>query len=109
MTQNAIGDPVRTDGSVAVVQLQDCHPVVPGLAASPSTAGYKPGNHAFRYIRREILTFRNDIWRANILYGAYDLGRMAVAALRHQPLPAVSPDAAPATAAFRSSSAGGQN
>jgi len=94
-TQNSIGDLVRTDGSVAVVQLQDCQPVVPGLASSASTASYRPGNHAFRYIRKQILTFRNDIWRANILYGAYDLGRMAVAALRRQPIPPVNEDAKP--------------
>jgi hypothetical protein len=34
---------------------------------------------------RQILTFRDDIWRANIVYGAYDAGRMAVTALRHKP------------------------
>jgi hypothetical protein len=95
LTQNANGDVMRTDGSIAVVQLQDCRPVVPGLAASPSPVPFKPGNHAFRYIRREILTFRNDIWRANIVYGAYDLGRMAVAAMRHQPLPPIGEDAKP--------------
>ncbi len=95
ITQNATGDLVRTDGSVAVVQLQDCQPILPSLATSASTTKYKPGNYAFRYIRREILTFRNDIWRANILYGAYDLGRMTVAALRHQPVPPMNEDAKP--------------
>jgi hypothetical protein len=50
-------------------------------------ASFKPGNHAFRYIRRQILTFKNDIWRANIIYGAYDAGRMTVAALRQRRLP----------------------
>ncbi|HZD32777.1 MAG TPA: LssY C-terminal domain-containing protein [Candidatus Angelobacter sp.] len=109
MTQNAIGDLVRTDGSVAVVQLRDCQPVVPGLKASPSTAGYKPGNYAFRYIRKEILTFRNDIWRANIIYGAYDLGRMAVAALRHQPLPPIGGDNRPVTALLPSQGVPGSN
>jgi hypothetical protein len=108
VTQNATGDLVRTDGSIAVVQLQDCHPVVPGLAANPSTSGYRPGNHAFRYIRREILTFRNDIWRANLLYGIYDMGRMAVAAMRHQPLPPASPDDNAVTAAFPASSGAGR-
>jgi hypothetical protein len=95
MTQNATGDLVRTDGSVAVVQLQDCHPLMPDLASSASTSKYRPGNYAFRYVRRQILTFRNDIWRANIVYGAFDLGRMAVAALRHQPVPPMNEDARP--------------
>jgi hypothetical protein len=36
----------------------------------------------FRFFRRQILTFRNDMLRANIIYGAYDVGRMTVSALR---------------------------
>lgn len=98
MTQNAVGDWMRTDGSIAVVQLQDCNPVVPGLSASPSTSGFKPGNHAFRYLRKQILTFRNDIWRANIVYGAYDLSRRAILAMRHQPMPAVNEENRPTLA-----------
>ncbi len=43
VTQNATGDLVRTDGSVAVVQLQDCQPIMPGLAASPSTSKIQAG------------------------------------------------------------------
>jgi hypothetical protein len=83
-TRNAIGDAMFTDGSVAVVSLQDCQPEEPELD-STSTRPYKPGNIAFRYIRKEILTFRSDIWRANIIYGAYEAVRMAVTALRHTP------------------------
>jgi len=90
MTQNAVGDLIRTDGSVAVVELQECHPVAPEVPASASTSSFRPGNHAFRYLRKQILTFRNDIWRANIIYGAYDLGRMAITAMRHQSEPAVN-------------------
>ena len=107
LMQNATGDPMRTDGAVAVVQLQDCQPAVPGLVASSSTASFKPGNHAFRYIRRQILTFRNDIWRANIVYGLYDLGRMAISAMRHQPVPAVSGDVKPAAGALPVASGSG--
>ena len=85
ITQNATGDAVRTDGSIAVVQLKDCEPVNPELNANSNGGNFKPGNHVFRYLRREILTFRNDIWRANIIYGIYDVGRMAISALRHPP------------------------
>ena len=38
------------------------------------------------------MTFRSDIWRANIIYGVYDLGRMSVNAMRHHPPPAPYPD-----------------
>jgi|SRR5271166_3644 len=84
-TQNATGDIMFTDGSIAVIQLQDCSPASPEINGNTTAANFQPGNHAFRYLRREILTFRNDIWRANIIYGLYDVGRMAVNALRHQP------------------------
>ena len=83
-TRNATGDVIHTDGSVAVVILQDCHPAEPELDSNLHGGSFKPGNHAFRYIRKQILTFRNDIWRANIIYGAYDVGRMTVVALRRK-------------------------
>jgi LssY C-terminus len=91
-TQNATGDSIRTDGEIALVELKTCEPANPELDSNSAGGKFKPGNHAFRYLRRQILTFRNDIWRANIIYGIYDVGRMAVAALRHPPAPAaVSP------------------
>ena len=81
-THNATGDVMRTDGSVAVVTLQRCQSVEPGLNSDANSIHFKPGNYVFRYVRKQILTFRNDIWRANIIYGVYDLGRMTVMALR---------------------------
>ena len=50
-----------TDGSVAVVALQDCQSADPQFDSNAKGASFKPGNYAFRYIRRQILTFRNDI------------------------------------------------
>lgn len=82
---NATGDIMRTDGSIAVVALKNCEPANPELDSSLNSGSFKPGNIAFRYIRRQILTFRNDIWRANIIYGIYDVGRMTVTTLRRKP------------------------
>ncbi len=82
-TQTYNGDPIRTDGSLAVVQLKNCESPNTELAQVSSTGTYKPGNIVFRYVRRQILTFRSDIWRANIIYGAFDLGRMSFAAIKH--------------------------
>jgi LssY C-terminus len=82
---NAVGDAMFTDGSVAVVELQDCRSANPQLDSTATGGAFKPGNLAFRYIRKQILTFRNDIWRANIIYGTYDAGRRVVMALRHKP------------------------
>jgi hypothetical protein len=79
---NATGDVMRTDGEIAVVALQECHPVDPQLDPAAKSGSFRPGNHVFRFVRRQILTFRNDIVRANIIYGAYDAGRMTWSALR---------------------------
>jgi hypothetical protein len=95
ITQNATGDAVRTDGSIAVVQLKNCQPVNPELDVNSNGGNFRPGNHAFRYVRREILTFRNDIWRANLIYGIYDVGRMAITAMRHQPMPPLADEPKP--------------
>jgi hypothetical protein len=83
MTQNANGDPVRTDGSLAVVELKDCESPNTELAQVSTNETYKAGNIVFRYFRRQILTFRSDIWRANIIYAAYDLGHMSFTAIKH--------------------------
>ncbi len=83
VSQNSTGDLVTTDGALAVVELKQCEPMVPGLASKTMSARFRPGNHIFRYFRRQILTFRSDIWRANIIYGAYDLTRMSIVAWRH--------------------------
>ncbi len=84
MTQSYNGDPVRTDGSLAVVELKNCQSVTPELAQISTQQNYKPGNKAFRYARRQILTFRSDIWRANVIYGFYDLCHMSYTALKHR-------------------------
>lgn len=83
--RNATGDVMHTDGSIAIVALQDCQSTDPHLDSGSNSASFKPGNLTFRYIRRQILTFRNDILRANIIYGIYDAGRMTVMSLRRNP------------------------
>jgi hypothetical protein len=80
---NAVGDHLITDGNLSVVQLKDC--ATNGVVLPPSEVSFRAGNWLFRYLRKQILTFRSDIWRANIIYGAYDLGRMTVSTLRHHP------------------------
>ena len=81
-THNATGDVMHTDGLVAVVTLQTCKPSGPLLDSASAASRYRPGNHAFRFVRRQILTFKNDIFRANVIYAVYDGGRMTWSALR---------------------------
>ena len=98
---NAVGDPVRTDGSMAVVQLQDCHAVVPELESDATPAPYRPGSRMFRYFRREVLTVRSDMLRANIIYGTYDVLRMGFHAWkRHVAVAAANAASTPATHAM---------
>lgn len=93
-TRNAIGDPMVTDGAIAVVALRPCTLAAPGPAPAAVVGRYRPGNHVFRFIRRSILTAKNDLLRENIVYSVYDVGRMGFAALRSHPLP-IEPESAP--------------
>jgi len=79
--QNATGEFFRTDGSLMVIRLRPCvfDPQAPEFR---ETARPKPGNRAFRYARRQILTVRSDLLRANCIYSVFDLTRMTVKAFR---------------------------
>ena len=83
--QNATGDVMRSDGAVAVVELQKCRSESTKVDSTAKNTAFRPGNYTFRFLRRQILTFRNDIVRANIIYGAYEAGRMTWTALHHEP------------------------
>ncbi len=79
---NAAGDEIRTDGAVAVVQLQDCvdPQFVSGTSDKPPAS--RPPALA-RYFRTQILSMR-DVWRQNAAYGAFDIGRATVRAIRRK-------------------------
>jgi hypothetical protein len=64
------GDKMATDGRLAVVRLKPCGPAPTETAsvAEPRSSG----NRVQRYIRRQVLTFRNELVRGNLFYGAYD-------------------------------------
>lgn len=79
--ENATGDELRTDGAVAVVQLEDCVPPVFENDGTFSTIAARPRSRFARYIRAQVLSSR-AIWRENVLYGAFELSRMAVRSIR---------------------------
>jgi len=85
-SHNAAGDVMHTDGSVAIITLQACQSSEPQPSSGVRQASFKPGNYAYRFLRRQILTFRSDMLRANIIYSLYDCGRVAVMTMRHQPV-----------------------
>lgn len=82
---NATGDAMRTDASLAVVQLRDCeNPVFDQQAADAPVIATRPHSKFARYIRMQVLSFKSDVVRGNIVYGAFDLTRMAIRARRNR-------------------------
>jgi hypothetical protein len=82
---NATGEIFRTDGTLTVVHLKPCGTDYQG-AGFTDTPRYQPSNKAYRYLRKEILTVRSDLWRANILYAGFDLTRITVQAFHRRTL-----------------------
>jgi len=81
-TMNATGDPMRTDGSLAVVQLKDCENAVFEQASDAPAVAARPHSKIARYLRMQILSFKSDLIRGNFVYGAFDLTRLLVHARR---------------------------
>jgi hypothetical protein len=80
---NATGDELRTRGGVAVVELKDCGgSTLDGVEANSMPR--HPGNKLTRYLRTQILGVRSDLWRGNIIYSTYDVGRISIGALRRR-------------------------
>jgi hypothetical protein len=81
---NATGDAMRTDGSLAVVQLKDCeNPVFEQQTTDAPVVVARPNSKFARYIRMQVLSFKSDVVRGNIVYGMFDLSRMAIRAWRN--------------------------
>jgi len=81
---NSTGDAMRTDGSLAVVQLRDCENPLFMQADHQLAVATRPRSKLARYLRMQILSFRSDLIRGNILYGAFDLTRMVLRARRNR-------------------------
>jgi len=102
---NATGDEMFTDGTLTVVQLGNCdRPALEAAHGSPLIP-VRPRSRFARYLRTQVLLYKSDVVRGNIVYGAFDLTRMGIHALRYRhrhpqddedddglPLSPVSPD-----------------
>jgi hypothetical protein len=76
--RNATGEYFRTTGSLEIIRVKPCK-------LDPADVGgshVKNGSWRYRYLRREILTVRSDLLRANCIYGLFDLTRTAISAVR---------------------------
>jgi hypothetical protein len=52
-------------------------------ADSSSVAASRPHSKFARYLRMQVLSFKSDVVRGNIVYGMFDLTRMAIRAQRN--------------------------
>jgi hypothetical protein len=80
--RNATGDPILTDGRMVAIELNDC--AVPRLStdAADSTPIPEHGDKLQRFVRREILSARNELIRSNPYWRTYEGGRWVFDYLR---------------------------
>jgi hypothetical protein len=79
--RNATGDPMETDGRIAMVHLTECSaPRVTSWAGDPLPVH---GNPFQRFARRQILSIRSDYYRENLYWRTYEGTRWLVTAIRN--------------------------
>ena len=80
---NATGDEMDTLGVLDVVQLQSCEPPAVAYTLRNPLIPIRPRRWISRYLRTEVLLYKSDVVRGNLVYGAFDLIRMGVGYWRH--------------------------
>jgi hypothetical protein len=80
--ENATGEDLRTNGGVSVVKLKNCERPDFAAASTETTLQARPNSKFARYFRMQVLSFRGDLLRGNIIYGVFDLSRMSIRAYR---------------------------
>jgi hypothetical protein len=78
---NATGEVLRTDGSVMVLRVKVCS--APSRPDSNNVQHFRPGSKFSRYLRKEILTVRSDLLRANSIYASFRITVATANTLRH--------------------------
>jgi len=81
---NSTGDEMRTDGMLTIVQLKDCHRPLIEYTRSNPLIPIRPRSRIVRYFRNEVLLYKSDVIRGNIIYSAFDLCRMGIHFFRHR-------------------------
>lgn len=81
--KNASGDAFWTDGSLAVIELNDCHSPATTAIASSSDLPWRPKSRLQRFVRAQALSI-HDLWRSNAIYASFDLSRMVIHSLRNR-------------------------
>lgn len=81
---NSTGDEMRTDGNLTVVNLKSCDQPVLQYSRNAPLILIHPRSRFVRYFRTQVLLYKSDVVRGNILYSAFDLTRMSIRSLRHR-------------------------
>jgi hypothetical protein len=82
--RNATGDPIFTDGRMAVVELNDCDAPRLSTETVDSTPVPMHGDRWQRFARREVLSARNELLRTNPYWRAYEGTRWIVEWIRQR-------------------------
>ncbi|HLW76917.1 MAG TPA: LssY C-terminal domain-containing protein [Bryobacteraceae bacterium] len=81
LAMNATGDLMSSDARLAVVRLNDCGS--PRLTTSGDSAAVRAhGGMLQRFVRRQILSVRNDFYRRNMIWRSYEGTRWVVLMIR---------------------------
>ena len=86
---------MTTDGRLAVIRLNDC--TSPQTVQISGDTLLEHGAYLQRLLRRQILSFRSDMYRTNLYWRSYEGTRWLVLAIKHRH-PAEDPDPAPSRA-----------
>ncbi len=101
---NSTGDEMKTDGVLTVVHIKQCDEPSIQYARGNPLIPIHPKSRVARYFRSQILVYKSDVIRGNVIYSAFDLTRMSVRSFRHRhdsnapddeddlPMSPVSPD-----------------
>jgi hypothetical protein len=83
-TRNATGDPIETDGRVAVIEMNDCEAPRLSTETVDSTPLPEHGDLLQRFARREILSARNGLLRTNPYWRVFEATRWIVYSIRQR-------------------------
>jgi hypothetical protein len=83
---NSTGDEMRTDGNLTVVHLKSCAMPVMPYSRTTALIPVRPHNRFVRYLRTQVLLYKSDVIRGNIIYSAFDLSFMSIRSLHRRHL-----------------------
>jgi hypothetical protein len=81
----ASGDELRTDGTIAVIQLRDCDGRAPEPLQSATKLASRPRSRLARFVRSQALSV-HDLWQSNVIYMSVDISRSAILSFKNHRL-----------------------